>query len=280
LRPFIEQSLDRFDYLEIVPDILWTDLGPGHAPRHVYDASGRRFLAAVAAVKPVVPHSIGLSIGAAHRFDAGHVEQMARWHDWLQFPWHSDHLGFAVADHGEGEVNIGTTLPLVRDAETLALVADRARRVIERIPAPFLLENNVDYFTLPDQEMSEPAFLDALCQRSGCGLVLDLHNLYPNCRNHGGDPLEYLGELDLANVIELHVAAGIEHDGFYLDAHSGPLGPDLWQLLAWTLPRCPNLGGVTFELLGSWYDTVGPERLAEELAALRDAWVAGERALT
>jgi uncharacterized protein (UPF0276 family) len=272
LRPFIERNPDAFDYLEVVPDILWTDFGPGHEPRYFDDPDGVLFLDAVAAVKPVIPHSIGLSIGAAHRFDAEHVEQMARWHEWLSFPWHSDHLAYAVADHGDGEVNLGTTMPLVHDAATLALVAERAQRVHERVPVPFALENNVQYFELVEPEMSEPEFLNALCARAGCGLVLDLHNVYTNARNFGADPLAFLDQLDLEHVIELHVAGGMELDGFYLDAHSGPLPAPVWELLEAVLPRCPNAGGVTFELLGSWYEPMGAERLTEELDRLRALW--------
>jgi uncharacterized protein (UPF0276 family) len=272
LRPYIEASPDSFDYLEIVPDILWTDFGPGHDPRYVDDPEGTRFLDKVRGTKPIVPHSIGLSIGAAHRFEREHVHQMARWYDWLGFPWHSDHLAFAVADHGDGEVNIGTTLPLVHDHATLELVIQRVAEVRERIPVPFLLENNVQYFEIAEPEIAEPEFLNVLCERSGCGLVLDLHNVYTNSRNHGGDPLEFIEQLDLENVIELHVAGGMEMDGFYLDAHSGPLPAELWELLDAVLPRCPNVGGVTFELLGSWFAPMGPERLADELARLRQAW--------
>jgi uncharacterized protein len=272
LRPYIEASPGSFDYLEIVPDILWSDFGPGHDPRYVDDPAGKRFLDTILAAKPIVPHSIGLSIGAAHRFEREHVEQMARWYDWLGFPWHSDHLAYAVADHGDGEVNIGTTLPLVHDHATLERVVERVAEVRERIPVPFLLENNVQYFELVEPEIEEPEFLNALCERSGCGLVLDLHNVYTNSRNHGGEPLEFIERLDLEHVLELHVAGGMEMDGFYLDAHSGPLAPELWELLDAVLPRCPNVGGVTFELLGSWFEPMGPERLADELARLRRAW--------
>jgi uncharacterized protein len=272
LRPYIEARPASFDYLEIVPDILWTDFGPGHDPRYVDDPDGVRFLDAVGATTPVVPHSIGLSIGAAHRFDREHVEQMGRWYEWLRFPWHSDHLAYAVADHGDGEVNLGTMLPLVHDRETLERVVDRVKRVRERIPVPFLLENNVQYFDLVEPEMEEPEFLNLLCENSGCGLVLDLHNVYTNSRNHTVDPLEFVDRLDLRHVLELHVAGGLEVDGFYLDAHSGPLPPELWDLLDAVLPRCPNVGGLTFELLGSWFAPMGPERLTEELSGLRQAW--------
>lgn len=272
LRPFIERSSDAFDFLEVVPDILWTDLGWGSDPRYVEDAAGTGFLEQVGVAMPVIPHSIGLSIGSAHRFDRDHVEQMARWYEWLRFPWHSDHLAYHLAEHDGGELNLNLTMPLPLDRETLEMLTARVLEVRRRIPVPFLLENNVYYFVLQEQELDEAEFLTALGESSGCGLLLDLHNLYVNCRNHGSDPFAFLDRLDLDRVLELHVAGGMEFEGFYLDAHSGPSPEPVWELLEWVLPRCPNVGDVVFELFGSWFEPMSQDRLHAQLARMRDVW--------
>lgn len=272
LRPFLETRGDTFDYLEVVPDILWTDLGVGRSPRYIDDREGIEFLHRAAAGRPVVPHGIGLSIGTAHRFNRGQLDQIEKWHGWFRFPWHSDHLAWNLAEHGVDELNAGVTLPLPRDRETLDALAPRVAEVRRRLPVPFLLENNVYFFSMPGEEMSDAEFLNALCSETGCGLLLDLHNVHCNARNHRTDPYRLLSELDLSNVVEIHVAGGMEHDGWYLDAHSGPLPEPVWELLRYCLPRCPNVGGVTFEMMGSWYVETGSDRLAEELNALREAW--------
>jgi uncharacterized protein (UPF0276 family) len=272
IRPFIETSPEAFDFLEVVPDILWNDNGPGSRPRYVENADGTAFLSEVVAVMPVIPHSIGLSIGSAHGFNRDHIAQMVRWHEWLGFPWHSDHLAYHLAEHESEQLNVNLTLPLVLDEEALELLTRRVLEVRERIPTPFLLENNVYYFQVEEQDYDEPRFLNALSAASGCGLLLDLHNLYVNSRNHGTDPFAFLDALELNRVVELHVAGGMEFDGLYLDAHSGPSPEPVWELLDWVLPRCPNVGGVVFELFGTWYDTVGEERLREQLAGMRELW--------
>jgi len=272
LRPFIEQKRDSFDYLEVVPDILWTDLGAGRTPRYVDDEEGLSFLRRMAAGRPIIPHGIGLSIGTAHRFNRDQLGQIEKWFSWFDFPWHSDHLAYNLAEHGADEINAGVTIPLPRDRETLECLAPRVAEVQSRLAVPFLLENNVYFFDMPGQEMTDAEFLNALCEETGCGLLLDLHNIYCNSRNHGADPFRLLDEIDLSRVVELHVAGGMEHEGFYLDAHSGPLPEEVWALLDYALPRCPNLGGVTFELLGSWYETVGSEGLETELRGLRALW--------
>jgi uncharacterized protein (UPF0276 family) len=271
LRPFLESFGDDFDFLEVVPDVLWNDRGPGTSPRYLPDPEGTVFVNAMAGQRPVVPHSIGLSIGSAHRFEREHLAQMAHWYDWLGFPWHSDHLAFHLAEPGE-EWNVNLTLPVPLDRETLEMIAGRVLEVQRRVPVPFLLENNVYYFDLPEQELDEPTFLNTLCRQSGCGLLLDLHNHYVNCRNRGADALRSLAAYDLERVVELHVAGGLEFRGVYLDAHSGPTPEPVWELLDWVAPRCPNLGGVVFELFGSWFEPMGAEALRRQLGRMRETW--------
>jgi uncharacterized protein (UPF0276 family) len=272
LRSTIEDPGDDFDFVEIVPDMLWTDRGPGHSPRHFDDPDGVALLDRIRRERPVVAHSIGLSIGSAHRFDVAHIEQIQRWHDRFHFPWHSDHLAYHMAEHAGVEMNVGITLPLARDRQTLELLIPRVSEVRRRIAAPFLLENNVYYFDIPDVEMDEAHFLNALCHESGCGLLLDLHNAYTNARNHGTDPWALLSAIDLALVGEIHVAGGMALDGFYLDAHSDTVPEPVWELLEWTLPRCPNIGGVVFEIFGSWVEPVGLERIRRDLRRLKCLW--------
>jgi hypothetical protein len=277
LEPLLAAAGAEFDYVEVVPDILWTDLGRSAEPRYIDDRAGRSALEQASRGRAVVAHGIGLSIGSAGVFDTAHVEQVERWRRRLGFPWHSDHLAFHLAEHGDALMNVGITLPLPRDRESLALLVPRIREVQQRVPVPFLLENNVYYFDIPACEMDEPTFLNTLCRESGCGLVLDLHNVYTNARNHGFDASALLAELELAHVGEIHVAGGMELDGFYLDAHSDTIPEPVWALLEWTLPRCPNVGGVTFELFGSWFESVGNERVGADLRRLRALWTGATR---
>jgi uncharacterized protein (UPF0276 family) len=274
LAPLLAAAGPELDYVEVVPDILWTDLGRGTEPRYIDDRAGRAALEQAGRGRPLVAHGIGLSIGSAGIFDTAHVDQVERWRRRLGFAWHSDHLAFHLAEHGDGSMNVGITLPLPRDRETVELLVPRIREVRRRVPVPFLLENNVYYFDIPECEMDEPTFLNRLCRESGCGLVLDLHNVYTNARNHGFDAAAMLAELELEHVGEIHVAGGMELDGFYLDAHSDTLPDPVWALLEWILPRCPNVGGVTFELFGSWFESVGNARIRADLRRLRALWAA------
>lgn len=269
LRDFIESHWRSLDYLEIVPDAFWHDRGR-RRPRYVDNPDLVELLDDMRSRLPLVGHSIGQSIGSADRFDRGHLEQMRRWHARFGFAWHSDHLSYHLVEHGG--INVGFTLPLPRDRATLRLLARRVAAIRRRIDAAFLLETNVYYLAFPDDEMDEAEFLNRLCAESGCGLLLDLHNVYTNSRNHGFDAHEFLERLDLSRVVEVHLAGGMEHAGFWLDAHCGTAPEPVWALLDEALPRLTGLCGITFELFQDWIQDLPQHRLRDELARMRAAW--------
>lgn len=272
LADFVAREGHRLDYVEAVPDMVWLDRGPRRRPRYRDHDEALATFMPIAGRLPVVAHSIGLSIGSAHRFDRAHVEQMRAWQARFGCPWHSDHLSFHLAQGVQGEMNAGFTLPLTWDEETLALLVPRIATIRRRVPVPFLLETNVYYMRPPVGDYDEPAFLNALCTRSGCGLVLDLHNLSCNARNHRFDPFAFVDQLDLRCVGEIHLAGGMEMDGFYLDAHRGTTPEPVWELLEHVLPRAVNLGGITFELFKDWIEELPEHRLIAEIERMRDAW--------
>lgn len=273
LAEFVLEKPEAFDFLEIVPDTLWIDEGEGVSPRYRTTAEAEAFLARLDPDLPLVAHSIGLSIGSAHGFDWQHVEQMAAWHQRFRFSWHSDHLCFMKAMHGSRkEVNVGLMMPMPCDRESLDLLVPRIRHVQSRVEAPFLIENNVNYFRVPGEEMEEPEFLNRLMEESGCGLLLDLHNVYTNCRNFNADPFDYLRRINLHRVGEIHLAGGLEMDGVYLDGHDGPCPPEVWEMLDWILPRAHGVGGVVYEIFNTNYPDFGPEALAGQLKQAREIW--------
>lgn len=273
LRDFIAQHLDLLDYVELVPDIAWTDRGPEATNRYVDDRATVAFIDQIADAVPIVAHSIGLSIASAHRFRTEHVDQIRRWDERFDFAWHSDHLGYNVVADPErpaAEFTVGVPLPLPLDDDVLDLVVERAIHVQQAVAKRFLLENNSAYVRVPGDRYRWAQFLNLLCARSGCGLLLDLHNLYVDGRNCTEDVDAFLSELDLDNVVEIHLAGGLTYGDHYLDAHSGGVPDDVWKLAADVIPACPALRGVTFELLGSWFGRFGEAALLDTIAGMRE----------
>jgi uncharacterized protein len=261
------------DYLAITPDLFWTDYGPGANARFVELEPCVDFLNWAAGRLPLVAHSIGLSLGSAEFSDDGYVGQLADWHRRYGFLWHSDHLSFAQVRSASGhEQHAGMAVPLPYDIEVLEMISARLRDLERRFPSPFLVENAVAYLDFPDQDMSEATFLNGLVRDGGCALLLDLHNLYTNARNHGFDASAFLDELNLEAVVEVHVAGGGEFAGMYTDSHSGPCPEAVWQLLEEAMPDMPNLKGITFEFHDSYFPRIGIDGVWEQLERARSIW--------
>jgi uncharacterized protein len=261
------------DYVSITPDIFWTDCGPGANRRFVELDSWIEFIEWAALRFPLVAHSVGLSLGSMEFSDDAYVEQLADWHRRYRFLWHSDHLSFAQVRSAFGhEQHAGMAVPLPYDFDVLGLLTARIQALAPHIPSPFLVENAVVYMTFSDQDMTEPKFLNALVRDSGCALLLDLHNLYTNARNHKFDASAFLRELDLNAVVEVHIAGGGEFAGMYTDSHAGPCPEPVWALHEEIMPRTPNLKGVTFEFHDSYFPAFGADGVRAQLQRAKAVW--------
>jgi len=243
---FVQSHAAALDHLVVMPDRCWSDPGPGSPHRF------EELPAAVAVVeralgqRTLAMHCIGLSLCSAEVFDLPYVDQLAAWRRRFGCAWVSEHLSFTRVGAGH-EVNASMALPVPYDHEVLELLVPRVLEVQDRLGCPFLLENNVYYIDFPEQEMGEAEFLNRLMQRTGCGLLLDLHNVYTNAVNHGFDARRFLRSLDLDRVVEIHVAGGEPMMGFHTDSHTGPVAEGVWPFLEYVVPHTGMLRGVTFE---------------------------------
>src|SRR5690349_22913663 len=191
LADFVHSHRASLDYLSVIPDRFWIDRGAAVDPRFEDLPAGAALLDEVAGQLPVSLHCIGMSICSAGNFDPQYLAQVVRWRDRYQCPWLSEHLSFSRTGAGH-ETNAAVALPVPYDREVLNLLVERVQIVQSALACPFLLENNVYYFTFPEQELTESEFLNSLTSLTGCSLLLDLHNVYTNSRNHGFDPLKFL----------------------------------------------------------------------------------------
>ena len=273
LPDFLAAHLDTVDYVSVIPDTFWCDRGMGVPGRFEEIERYVMFLDWLAQHRPLIVHGLGMSIGSAGLFDLEHVEQLRHWHQRYDFQWHSEHLSFArIPGEDGGEHNAGLALPVPYDAEVLEMIGERVQLVRSRIPVPFLLENNVYYADIPDQEMSEPEFLNRLSGSYGCGLLLDLHNVHTNAINHKFDPRSFIAELDLSKVMEIHIAGGNEIAGVYTDSHAGPCPERVWELLDYVTAHAPNLLGITFEFHESYYPVLQEKGIEFQLEQARRIW--------
>ncbi len=258
---FLRSHLSAVDYVEISPDMFWTDHGSGTAQRFEYLESWSDEIEWLASRCTLVAHVSGFSIASAAAPDEEYLAHLADWLGRYPFRWHSGHLSAAPNSF---------PAPVPLDQEVLELVTDRVRDIRRRVNLPFLIENPVYYVRLAEQELEESEFLNALVARDACGLLLDLHNVYVNARNFRLNPFDFLGQIRMDAVTELHVAGGTELAGMYIDSHAGACHPIVWELLDHVVPRAPNLRAVTFEFHESYFPLLGEEGVLRELARARE----------
>ena len=225
---------------------------------------------------PIVVHGVELSIGSAHGLNAAYLEMLDAFQAMWPFVWHSEHLGFQTIPGENGAtLEVGVPLPVPPTKEAVDLIAKRSAEICRRYGVPFLLENPAYYIAnLPSApEIGDDiGLIDAIMKRSGCFLLLDLHNVYANALNHGIDPFAIIDRAPLSRVVEIHVAGGASREGFWMDGHNGPVPEREWELLEYTLPRAPNAAGVVFEMLDEFAVRFGVDAIGGELRRAGEIW--------
>jgi uncharacterized protein (UPF0276 family) len=237
---------------------------------------------------PISVHGVGLSIGAASPPDEAHLDRLAvllARHEPASF---SEHLAWSTHD---GRF-YNDLLPLRYDHATLQRVCEHVDRVQSRLGRRMLLENPSTYFEFPGGAWSEAEFLAAIVARTGCGLLLDINNLYVSCANHGHDPRACLDALPMAEVGEIHLAGHFRDvdswgRALLIDHHGGPVADPVWALYADALLRAgPVATLIEWDSEVPGYPTLRDEarraqmhlELAAAMLAARDAAPEGEPA--
>lgn len=257
---FVERVLPLVDYVELIPDTLAVREGR----QTLIPVRTLRQLEDMAEQATLIVHGVGLSIGSADGWNEDYFRLLDQILDTVPIAWHSEHLAFT---HVDGHFT-GTMLALPRNQEALDLVAERTRRLMARYPLPFLLENTVNLLPDPPGEFSEAAFLNRLATDSGCGLLLDLYNLECQAHNQGRAAADFLAELDLSRVRELHLAGGTEHRGLMLDIHSRLTSDSTRRLLPGLLARAPAVEAVIYEVMPEALPVLGHQAWADEVGRL------------
>lgn len=266
---FVSATDHGLDHLAAIPDRCWLDHGIGAKPRFEPLLTPTRLLQEAAQRLPVVLHGIGLSICSAEVFDVEYLELLAAWRERLDCAWVSEHLSFTRIG-GAQETNAAMALASPCDEEMIELLVPRLQHAHRILGVPLLLENAVYYTLWCDEDMSETTFLNRLASESGCGLLLDLHNLYTNAHNHGFDARAWIDALDTTAVREVHVAGGDMMHGMHTDSHAGPVHAGVWPLLEHLLPRAPNLQAVTFEFHEASWPLLHESGVRAQIARMRD----------
>ncbi len=205
-------------------DGLWFEVHP----ENYMVAGGPRlaWLAAIRARHPVALHGVALSLAADAEPDGAHLARLAalarRVEPWLV----SEHLAWS-AWRGAYYPDL---LPFPRTDASLARIVTNVGRVQDALGRPIAIENPSHYLRLEDHEWDEIDFLSELARRSGCGLLLDVNNVWVSARNLGASAEAYVDAFPAELVHEIHLAGHGVDQALLIDSHDAPVAPEVWAL--------------------------------------------------
>jgi len=241
----------RIDWFEVISENFMAD---GGRPVDVLDR--------VRAQYPIVLHGVSLSIGSADPLNRPYLDRLAALARRTEPAWVSDHLCWA----GFGGHYAHDLLPLPYTEEALQHVVARVDQVQEHLGRPIALENVSSYVTFRQSSMPEWEFLAEIARRSGCGILLDVNNIYVSSRNHGFDPRAYVQGIPKEAVWQFHLAGHSDKGKYLLDTHDHPVPDPVWDLYALAVER---FGPVS--ALVEWDDNIPDfERLEAESLRARE----------
>ena len=218
---FVEGRVD-VDFVEVISENFMVD---GGQPRRILREVRERY--------PVALHGVSMSVGSAEAVDPAYLLRLRALVDEIDPLFVSDHLCWT----GIGGFNSHDLLPLPYDEETLEVVAANVGRAQDAIGRAMLIENPSSYIAFGHSTMTEWEFLDRLCQRSGCGLLLDVNNVFVSAGNHGFDPLAFLDGVPASRVRQVHLAGHSEGEALLIDTHDQAVCASVWDLYAHIVAR-------------------------------------------
>ena len=215
------------DWLEVLSEDF---LGIGGAQRAMLER--------IRGDTPLALHGVSLSIAGSEPLSSHYLAGLRGLADFIEPVFVSDHLAWtALRGHETHDL-----LPVAFTCEVLDHVAARVAHVQETLGRPLLLENATVYVAFRANEMTEAEFLSELCERTGCGLLLDVNNLYVNAENLGSDPLAHLEALPREGVGYMHLAGHARLADVRIDTHDADVPDPVWRLFERAVAHFPEAG--------------------------------------
>ena len=222
------------DMIDDTPAIGWLEI---HPENYFGGGAHRHALSQIREHYPLSMHAVGLSLGSDQPLDKTHLRQFKELIDIFNPFVISDHASWSAS----GNAHMNDLLPLPYTAETLERLARNVDQAQHYFGRTMLIENPSTYIAFQDDEMPEYDFMNALCDRTGCGILLDVNNIFVQSRNHGIDPARYIDQINPDYVGEIHLAGHIEKKAgehtILVDTHNKRVRNEVWDLYAHAVRR-------------------------------------------
>jgi len=229
----------RFPHHELVaqgrPQVAWFEV---HAENYFGGGAARRVLTGVRRDYPISLHGVGLSLGSAEELDGRHLQRIAELVESIEPALVSEHLSWSVV----GGQYLADLLPLPMTEEALDVVCRHVEQTQAALQRRILIENPSTYLQFRHSTIPEWEFMSAVAQRTGCGILCDVNNIFVSASNHGWNAERYLNALPAAAVGEIHLAGHALRTldngrSVRIDDHGSSVCAEVWALYVQALRR-------------------------------------------
>ncbi len=246
----------HFDHiLKNSPEVDWFEV----ISENFMDSFGRprQILKEIANKYPVVMHGVSMSIGSTDPLNFDYLKSLKTLADEVKPAWISDHLCWT----GVLTTNSHDLLPLPLNEESLKHVCHRIKRVQDYLERPLIIENPSTYASFKHSDIRESEFLKLMTEETGCGLLLDVNNVYVSSFNNDFDPVEYIKEIPNDKIVQMHLAGHQNMGTHIVDTHDREVTQQVWKLFQMTYQLAPEAA-----ILLEWDGNIPPfEVYYEEL---------------
>lgn len=219
---------------------------------------------------PIALHGVSLSIGSDKGLNDNYLKKLKALINRVDPIIVSDHLCWAQAHSG----NSHDLLPLPLNIESLNRVLANIDKVQSFLGRQILLENISYYLRFKESDIDEAQFINELCKKSGCKILLDLNNVYVNGINHGFDPLSFIDKIPNEHVGQIHLAGPSKEPGYLFDTHSTPVPQTVWSILKHVISK-----GMRVPIIVEWDQDI-PEFNQLELEVIKTKEIIGKKGQT
>lgn len=219
---------------ERAPSAGWLEV---HAENFMNRGAASTSLEKIRENYAVSVHGVGLSLGSAVGIDRAHLERLKETCRRYQPAAISEHLSWSIGDG----IYLNDLIPVPHDEEALNIVINNILQTQDALKRPIMIENLANYVGFARSTMTEPEFLSIIAKRTGCGVLLDINNVFVSAQNMGFDPVAYIAGIPAEAIGEIHLAGHVENqtpDGpVLIDNHGSRIAHEVWSLYASTVER-------------------------------------------
>jgi len=268
--PDMEKYCNLYNCIEVEPQTLWLENFNSTQSRYKIRPNSTEEILSLN--KSIVFHGVGNPVGGTEKIDDYYIKTLKEHINLLKPEWISEHLAFNSFELKGKFVPTNFFLPPFLTEEGIKTSIDNIKNYKSVSELPFAFETAVNYFDAFTWEMKESTFFTKVAEESDSFILLDIHNILCNERNGRQSIEEFINNIPLERVLEVHLANGYNYKGKYLDAHSGTTTDDVNYIASKIIARLPNLKLIVFEMMPEYLSKTSSSQILKQFEDLNRLW--------